>query len=316
MQTTQHRRSARSRAAICCLGAAAILLASTAGCATAAPSVGPIAGLSDRANQQLAELLDASADHPGRRVAVFDGDGTVLGQAPHYLADECLYAYAQAHPEWNPEVLARMVARPSNVSIAYVQDRVHYFAGLPVAEVRELGARCYREHYVGKLFAPMREVVTRLHEHGFEVWVVTGSPEALYEGFLADALGIPTTRLVGVKSVVREGVISDEIVAPVPQDHGKREAIETFVRVRPLLVAGNSRGDKEMIEHSAGLRLIVNPDEFVAPDQTESMAAYAERMGWLVVRIPDVPVAGFPAISSKVYGVRTNKTRGVSPGVP
>ena len=29
-----------------------------------------------------------------RKVAVFDGDGTVIGQVPYYLADEALYRYA------------------------------------------------------------------------------------------------------------------------------------------------------------------------------------------------------------------------------
>ena len=172
-----------------------------------------------------------------------------------------------------------------------------------------MGRRCFEQRYADKIFAPMRDLIGVLQENGFEVWVVTGSPQALYQGFLSEQLGIPMTRVVGVHAIVRDGILTDELVQPITQDHGKKEAIETVVQACPLLVAGNSRGDKEMIEHSCGLRMIVNPDEHVAPDQEMSIADYAARQGWLVVRIPDVPAPDFPSLSSKVYGIRINKTR-------
>ena len=67
-----------------------------------------------------------------------------------------------------------------------------------------------------------------------------------------------------------------------------------------------------MIEFSRGLKMIVNPDEHIAHDQTESIADYAKRNDWLVVRIKDVPEPGFPAVSSKEFGIRLNKTRNVN----
>ncbi len=275
-----------------------------------APAFRKIKGFSAPANQQLEAFLKRTASVQGRKVAVFDGDGTVFGQTPHYLADECLYAHADKHPDRKAALIQKM-AKQSNVSIPYVQNRIHYLAGLSLEAVREMGAKCHRELYPDKIFIPMRELIALLGEHGFEVWVVTASPESLYQKFLSNALGIPITHVVGVKSVVRGGLITDEMVEPIPQDHGKKEAIETFVQQRPLLVGGNSRGDKEMIEYSQDLKIIVNPDEHVAPDQTESIAAYAKRQGWLIVQIRDVPEPNFPAISSKNYGVRLNKTRDV-----
>jgi phosphoserine phosphatase len=275
-----------------------------------APAIRPIQGFTTEANAELARFLVRATREPGRKVAVFDGDGTVLGQAPHYLADECLYAYARQHPERKPELVAEMVEQ-SNVSMAYVQNRVRYLAGMSVREVGEMGERCFRELYPDKIFEPMRELIALLGAQGFEVWIVSASPEALYQGFLSRAFGLPPTRVIGVKSVVRGGVLTEEMVLPIPQDAGKKEAIETFVQAEPLVVAGNSRGDKEMIESSRGLRIIVNPDEHVAPDQGESVADYARRNGWLVVRIRDVPAPTFPAISSRQYGVSTNKSRDV-----
>ena len=53
------------------------------------------------------------------------------------------------------------------------------------------------------------------------------------------------------------------------------------------------------------------PDEHIAPDQTESIANYAKKNEWLVVKINDVPDKDFPLISSKKFGIRLNKTHEV-----
>ena len=267
----------------------------------------PIEGFSDEANGKIKEFLHSMKDYQGRKLAVFDGDGTVFGQAPHYLADECLYMYAADHPERKPGIIDKMKTQ-SNVSLPYVQNRVHYLSGLTLEEVRNLGDACFRKHYSNKIYRPMKELIGILMDNGFEVWVVTASPEAMYQKFLSRELGIPITNVVGVKSVIKKGVITDQMVQPVPQDHGKMYAIETFVQDRPQLVAGNSRGDKEMIQYSSGLKIMVNPDRHVARDQDMSMADYAKKHNWLTIDIRDVPPEDFPGISSKKYNIRINKS--------
>ncbi len=293
------------RATAGCLVVMAVL---SGGTAAADPVFRPIDGFPDEVNARLETFLSETASAPGRKVAVFDGDGTVLGQTPHYLADECLYQFAEQHPDRKRDLLAEM-GSIRNVSHQYVSGRVRFLAGESVEAVRQMGHRCFEERYADKIFSPMRDLIGLLLENGFEVWVVTGSPQVLYQGFLSEQLGIPMTHVVGVHSIIRDGIVTDELVQPVTQDHGKTEAIETVVQACPLLVAGNSRGDKEMIEHSCGLRMIVNPDEHVAPDQELSIADYAAQQGWLVVRIRDAPAPDFPSLSSRVYGIRVNKTR-------
>jgi phosphoserine phosphatase len=294
----------RSSPALPCAALLALTLAS--GCTHGRTAFRPIEGFDEQANARLAEFFEQTRAETGRKVAVFDGDGTVFGQVPHYLADECLYQEAKRHPEKRPEVIEAMTPL-SNVSHPYVQHRVFFFEGDSVESVRELGDRCFREHYAGKIYPPMRGLVAELKRQGFEVWIITASPEALYQRFLGRELGIPEVNVVGVKSVVHGGKVTRRIVEPVPQDEGKLEAIETFVQTQPLLAGGNSRGDKEMIESSRGLKLIVNPDEFVAPDQTESVADYARRNGWLIVRMRDVAEPGFPGVSGADFKIRQNK---------
>jgi len=285
--------------------ATALVIGTCVACAAPAAYV-PITGFSPEANNQLEGFFARTDKATGRKVAVFDGDGTVLGQTPHYLADECMYQYAIANPTSKPSVIEAIKGQ-SNVSLPYVEGRVRFLAGMRLEDLRAMGDACFKKDYSDKVFEPMRRLIARLAQHGFETWIVTASPEGMYQAFLAREFGIPVTQVVGVKSVIRDGVVTDEIIRPVPQDKGKKEAIETFVQAVPLLVGGNSRGDKEMIEFSSDLHLIVNPDEFVAPDQTESVADYAHRQGWLIVRIKDMPAPTFPAVSSKTYGVKLNR---------
>jgi len=270
----------------------------------------PINGFSDGANQQLEEFFQETKNESGRKIAVFDGDGTVLGQTPHYLADEAMYNYALEHPNKNPEIFQEMI-KQSNVSLPYVQNRVKYIAGLSLQEYRDLGEKYFNKYYSNKIYEPMRSLISILKQNGFEIWIITASPEGMYQQFLSKALEIPITHIVGIKSTIKDGIITDEIISPIPQDHGKKWAIESFVQDVPLFVAGNSRGDKEMIEFSKGLKMIVNPDEHIAPDQTESISDYAKNNNWLVVKINDVPGKDFPSVSSKKFGIRLNKTHEV-----
>ena len=273
-------------------------------------SIKPIAGFSEEANLQLEAFLQETENETGRKIAVFDGDGTVLGQTPHYLADEAMYSYALDHPDKNPEIFKEMTAQ-SNVSIPYVQNRVKFIAGMSLQEYRDLGEEYFNKYYSNKIYEPMRDLISILKENGFEIWIITASPEGMYQQFLSKALEIPITNIVGIKSVIKDGIITDEIINPVPQDHGKKWAIESFVQDVPLLVAGNSRGDKEMIEFSKGLKIIVNPDEHVAPDQNESISDYAKINDWLIIKINDVPASDFPSISSKIFDVKLNTTHEV-----
>lgn len=269
-----------------------------------------ISGFKAESNKQLVGLFERYRDYTGRKIAVFDGDGTVLGQVPHYLADECMYEHAEV-ASVSPEKrkILEKLAPLSNVSIPYVIGRVEYFSGQSLQSLRETGQRCFDLYYKNKMYAPMKALAGELQRQGFEVWIVTASPEALYQGFLSRELGIPVTRIIGVKSEVQHGLTTNTIVQPVPQDAGKQHAIETFIQDRPQLVGGNSRGDREMIEYSSDLKMIINPDQHISEGDTESMADYARREGWLVERVRDVKEEGFPGISAKQWKVRENRPR-------
>ena len=70
-------------------------------------------------------------------------------------------------------------------------------------EIATLGYDCYMRSYKGKMYPEMKALISNLKEYGFEVWILTASPEFLYQRFVASELGIPVTHVLGVKGVVK-----------------------------------------------------------------------------------------------------------------
>lgn len=279
----------------------------------------PVQGWSDEINDRIENFLDSTKSHPGRKVAVFDCDGTVFGQVPYYLADEALYQYADEVLKNRTDetaieklsILDRMVKHGDNVSKPYVEDRVHFLAGLTPEEIEDIGYDCYVKSYQGKFYPEMKELIENLKEFGFEVWIITASPEILYQKFVALELGIPVINVIGVKSVAKEGVTTGEIIPPIPQDDGKAHAIETFIKTRPLIVGGNSRGDMDMVNESAGLKIMVNPDDVTVrgsadgPMSGHTVKSFWEKEGALILKCNDVTEPGIK-FHTKEWGIKTN----------
>ena len=279
----------------------------------------PISTWPDEMNARIEEFLNTTLTVTGRKVAVFDCDGTVFGQAPYYLADEALYDYADKKYKNRKDkesrqkmaILDRMVKDGNNVGKVYVEDRAHFLAGMTPEEVAKLGYDCYVESYQGKFYPEMKQLIANLKEYGFEVWILTASPEFLYQKFLSEELGIPEVNILGMKSVVVDGVLTNEIVLPIPQDDGKANVIPTFIKTRPLVVGGNSRGDMDMLNQSCGLKIVVNPDDKTVrgpedgPMHGLTVKGYWEKEGAVIVRCNDVrdPKVRF---HTSEWGIREN----------
>lgn len=280
----------------------------------------PIHGWSDDINTRLEGFLNSTIIMQERKVAVFDCDGTTFGQVPHYLADEALYQYAdEVLKKRNDKesaaklaILDRMVKNGDNVGKAYVEDRVHFLAGLTQQEIENIGYNCYRKSYKGKFYPEMKALIANLKEYGFEVWILTASPEFLYQKFVAEELGIPNVNILGVKSVVKDGRTTGEIIPPIPQDDGKAHTIETFIKTRPLIVGGNSRGDMDMLNESFGLKIVVNPDDVSVrgaedgPMSGHTVKSYWEKEGALIVNCDDVTDPGIHYHTSQ-WKIRENR---------
>jgi len=283
------------------------------------PKYQKISGFSEEVNGKLSAFLNDFQGSEVRKIALFDCDGTILGQVPHYLADEALYRYAKANYAGKNDSLSlskmKLVEEMlgmSNTESAYVENRIHFFSGLTVEEIEAIGRDTYNQMYRGKLYPEIQQLIHNLEDFGFEIWVMTASPEYLYQGFVSEVMGIPKNRIIGMKSVVKNGITTDELVIPTTQDIGKEQYIHTCIKSAPLLVVGNSRGDMEMMHTSVGLKMMVNPDDKkIRGIKDGAMNGFTVKSYWgnegaLVVYSNDTR-EGDDQYVAEEWGVRANK---------
>ncbi|MBD5172630.1 MAG: haloacid dehalogenase-like hydrolase [Bacteroidales bacterium] len=278
----------------------------------------PIKGFQDSTNDRLEAFLESTVPMNTRKVAVFDCDGTLFGQAPYYLADEALYDFAKRNYEGKTDSLsvAKMkivdqLLHGDNVGVDFVQNRVRFLSGLTADQIQAMGNDMFHQKYQNKMYPEMKALIANLENFGFEVWILSASPELLYQRFCAEQLGLPADRILGVKSRVGEGnVVTDELVFPVSQDEGKADVVRTFIKADPLFVGGNSRGDLEMMNTSVGLKIMINPDdkkpEKVADGKTIKQYWEADPR-CIIEYCNDVPTEGITYVTEE-WGVKNNAT--------
>ncbi|MDP4239505.1 MAG: haloacid dehalogenase-like hydrolase [Bacteroidota bacterium] len=281
-----------------------------------------IKGWPKEVNDKLESFLNSTLPTKERKVAVFDGDGTTFGQVPYYLADEALYQYADdvlkkrndAQARKKLAILDEMVKDGNNVGKPYVENRVHFLSGLTTEQIENIGYDCYRNSYKGKFYPEMKEFIANLKEYGFEIWILTASPEQLYQKFISQEFGLSNINVIGAKCVIIDGKTTDHIIPPIPQDDGKAQTIETFIKACPLVIAGNSRGDMDMLNESCGIKIVVNPDDVTVrgpedgPMNGYTVKSYWEKEGAIIVKCNDVvdPKIKFHTTDWKIRQNRPN----------
>lgn len=288
-----------------------------------------IKGWPKETNDRIESYLNSTITMKERKVAAFDCDGTLFGQTPYYLADEALYDYAKKNYEGKKDAksvekmkIVDELLHGDNVGVQYVQNRARFLSGMTADEIRKVGKDMFMEKYQTKFYPEMKELLANLQEYGFEIWVITASPELLYEQFVTEELGIPNDRILGIRTVTTpDGISTDKLVYPVSQDEGKAEVIHTIIKARPLIVGGNSRGDMDMMNEAAGIKLMVNPDDKKVEGKSGGlMEGYTAKQYWekdpraLIVYCNDEPENDYRDINKKYtyvteeYGVKTNAT--------
>lgn len=95
---------------------------------------------------------------------------------------------------------------------------------------------------------------------GMTNWIVTASSQLVVEA-AAEHFSIKA-KVVGVQSVVREGVLTQEIETPAPIREGKVTAIQHFINKQkpPVLAVGDSMNDQWMLKY-ADIKVVVGDNE-------------------------------------------------------
>jgi phosphoserine phosphatase len=106
-----------------------------------------------------------------------------------------------------------------------------------------------------RIHEEIRGLMKRMGESGFQVWVVTAGPQWVVQG-AADHFGLSPDRIIGMRTKLVDGKLTTEIEPPPTFREGKVKAIEKFIGKKPLLTAGDSWTDAEMLEYAQHALLI------------------------------------------------------------
>jgi hypothetical protein len=125
------------------------------------------------------------------------------------------------------------------------------------------------------VYQPMIELLQFLEAHHFSSFIVSGGGRDFMRGFAQQLYSIPRERVIG--STVAYHYVPDESGGSILQradldvaNDGPEKAVQvwSFTGRRPILAAGNSNGDLEMLSFSGGhslptLQLLVRHDDAV-----------------------------------------------------
>jgi phosphoglycolate phosphatase-like HAD superfamily hydrolase len=211
------------------------------------------------------------------RNATFDNDGTLWAEQPLYFqfffALDRVKTLAPQHPEWKTKepfksVLAgdtKGLLASGEKGLLEIMARTH--AGMTTAEFEQIVREWFKtarhprfnRPYNQLVYQPMLELLAYLRANGFKTFVVSGGGVEFMRVFASDAYGIPPDQIVGsmgkLKYEIQNGkpvLIKLPEVLFIDDKQGKPEGIQNFIGQRPVLAFGNSDGDQQMLEWTAG----------------------------------------------------------------
>ncbi|MGW6130637.1 HAD family hydrolase [Cellulomonas sp. NPDC055163] len=265
------------------------------------------------------------------RVAVFDNDGTLWCEKPMPIQLDFilrrLAAMAEADPAlrdrqpwraaherdhaWLAHALAAHYAGDSTDVRTLATGIVAAFGNITVDEfeadadafLRGTAHPSLARGYLECGYAPMVQLLAHLREQGFTSYIASGGGRDFMRPVSAEMYGIPREGVIG-SAVAHAYVPGDgggsitRTLAADYLDDGPEKPVRIWTRTgrRPVLAAGNSNGDIEMLDYSQHsdrpfLRLLVLHDD---PDREFAYVAGAERAleraahsGWTVVSMKD-----------------------------
>ncbi len=283
------------------------------------------------ARDALVAFLAAAEDVPiADRVAYFDNDGTLWCERPSYVQLDFFLDALRRRVAEDPAMGERAefaaVLGGDRAAVAGIGlDRIALaLAGLFEGLTPQEFSSAARE-FVGRAahptlgrptrsltYQPMTELIAELRRRDFTVGIVTGGGTEFVRAVSDDLYGVPAELVVGTLigyDVSRDGqgppVVrrTSNLLGVANEGSAKIANIQTQLGRRPILAAGNSGGDREMLEwaHSSrasgtpSLALLIDHDDAEREFQytskaetfaeTEPITEVGARLGWTVVSI-------------------------------
>jgi len=211
------------------------------------------------------------------RIATFDNDGTLWAEQPIYFqaffAVDRVKTLAPQHPEWKDRQPFKAVIENDKKALLASGEKgameiiMASHAGVTTEEfqrtVKEWLATAkhprFNRPFTDLVYQPMLELLAYLRDNGFKTYIVSGGGVEFMRPWTEKVYGIPPEEVVGssikMKFEMRDG---KPVLTRLPDidfiddGPGKPIGIQKFIGRRPIAAFGNSDGDLQMLQWTAG----------------------------------------------------------------
>jgi len=273
----------------------------------------------------VAKVTKKSSPHfvpPSERIATFDNDGTLWAEQPMYFqlffALDRVKALSSQHPEWkDTEPFASLLKGDVKGALAggeraMLEIVMATHAGMTSDEFAQIVKDWLatakhpgtKRPFTEMVYQPMLEVLAYLRANGFKTFIVSGGGIEFMRPWTEEVYGIPSEQVIGssikTKFELRDGkpvhVRLSELNF-IDDKAGKPVGINHHIGRRPVAAFGNSDGDLEMLQWTAGgtgarFALIVHHTDAVREwaydrkshvGQLDKALDEAQTKGWTIV---------------------------------
>ena len=288
----------------------------------------------------LVDFLDTVEEVPTvDRVAFFDNDGTLWCERPNYgqlefFLDALRRDVAADSSIGERDEFAALISGDKAAIAAIGLERIAValaglFEGLTpqefTAQVRTFMAGANHASLGRPLrsvtYQPMLELLDELRRRAFTIGIVTGGGTEFVRAISDDLYGVPAERVVGTLinyEFTRDGEKQPVLrrtatmLGTANEGPAKVTNIQTQLGRQPILAAGNSGGDREMLEWALAaecpsLALLIDHDDAKREFQytstagtvveTEPITDVGARLGWTIVSMARDWEVVFPRIN-------------------
>ena len=211
------------------------------------------------------------------RIATFDNDGCLWAEQPMYFQAFFIFdrikALAPQHPEWKDKEPFAFVLKGDVKSAlaggehALIEMAMATHTGMTTEEFEKIVTDWLatakhpvtKRPYTEMVYQPMLEVLAYLRANGFKTFIVSGGGIEFMRPWTEKVYGIPPEQVVGSSIKTKFEMRDDKpVLMRLPElnfiddKEGKPVGINQHIGRRPIAAFGNSDGDLQMLQYTAG----------------------------------------------------------------
>ena len=208
------------------------------------------------------------------RIAVFDADGTLWPEDIGFG----FFKY-QVKKKVIPDILVNYKKKPKTVCSLMVQNNKGVFFKQYLKWCRD-----YLKTKPLKVFDFQKKLIEVLRNFNTKIYVVSASCEWLVQESLR-YYKIPVDQVIGVKTQIKEGKITDKLIHPLPVGEGKVKAFLEKSQNKPFFVSGNTLSDLELLNLSKCIKWVVAlaKKEERQYENEQALLILAQKKNWFYV---------------------------------